>query len=375
MDRTRPAQGVRLHRLTGPAGIHCNLYCEVPYTDPTGRYVFYTQYEAPRTDSFQVLRYDLAGGAPEPLFDRPVRFPGVLAGAAMSADNRYFFCTPLTGPDTFEILRIDTTTLAREAFRFRGAPLVRTLGSVGPDPDVYVGGVCLGSTRRCNAAVRFDLARGRWRVLVHDELMYNPHPQIEPGRGRRLMLQHNGFRFLFTVDLDGCGFTSLCVGPAEPTGPPQGHQCWIGATGRVLATTSAGTLPRMERPGMLWTCVPGRAQACALAGGFNFAHPNVSRDGRFFVADGSHFVPEDVRYPGGAIVVGSVRTGLYRMLCAREPASCRDRDMQAFAHAHPYFTPDCAHVIYNVPAGPRTVNVYAATVPDGLLAALDRDER
>jgi hypothetical protein len=88
-----------------------------------------------------------------------------------------------------------------------------------------------------------------------------------------------------------------------------------------------------------------------------FIHPSPSRDGRFFVAE--------VQQPARVIVAGSARTGKTRILCDTGAAR-----LDMYGCPIPYFSPDCRWVIFNSDRT-GTPQVYAATVPDGLLEDLD----
>ena len=132
----------------------------------------------------------------------------------------------------------------------------------------------------------------------------------------------------------------------------------MGENGEILFTVWHNEPREALRRGNLLAVRPGADAARAIAGGHVYVHPNASKDGRFFVAD--------TRPEGHPIVVGSTRTGRSRVLCDSGASIGRPQ----YTHPHPYFSPDCRWVIFNSDRDgiPRP---YAASVPDGLLEALE----
>jgi hypothetical protein len=137
-----------------------------------------------------------------------------------------------------------------------------------------------------------------------------------------------------------------------------------------------GPVRQLVEEGNLFAVKPGDSRPRVAAKGYVFDHINVSRDGRFFVADVA---------PSAQIVAGSVKTGRCRMLCdsgstlalwpgsspaSRDEATLRFKSSPNYTHPHPYFSPDCAWVIFN---SYRTGSpqVYAAAVPEGFLEELE----
>jgi hypothetical protein len=68
-----------------------------------------------------------------------------------------------------------------------------------------------------------------------------------------------------------------------------------------------------------------------------------------------------------SLVVGNLKTGKHRVLV--EDAICDGGGNQC-THAHPYFTADSRHVIFNANPCHSTPQVYAARVPNGFLESL-----
>ncbi|MEN6545844.1 MAG: oligogalacturonate lyase family protein, partial [Armatimonadia bacterium] len=137
----------------------------------------------------------------------------------------------------------------------------------------------------------------------------------------------------------------------------QGHQAWIGGTGDIILTIVPGLEPEFSEPGHLLFLHPGDEKSRVINAEYDYAHPNASRDGRFFVSD---------TYRDKLVVVGSIKTGNCRVLCE---TGSTFRGNQ-WTHPHPYFTPDRKWVIFNSDRT-GTPQVYAASVPEGLLEELD----
>ncbi len=378
---TDSESGSRLLQLTGSPAVHSNIYCEVPYTDPTSRYVFYQRnhntygpWELWRAD-LRTLELTLAATDTAETLD-----------IAISFDQRFFYCVrvlpqdggPAIGwlkpaPMTLEILRIDTTTLEEHSVVFDGlSSSLSSLGGISPDYHLYYTSLQLGPHRF--GIARFDLERGVFDVIHEgaDDLC-NAHTQLEPGQGRDLLIQHNrGAEIddegnllklvgdegatMYLIDTDGGNLRRLPVGKPY-THPCQGHQSWLSDTGEILLTTGWDTADQARAEGCLLKLRPGDEEALVVARGHLYCHPNASKDGRFFVSD---------TFDGAKIVVGSIATGKTRVLCA----SGSSFGGPQYTHPHPYFTPDRRWVIFNsdrvgIP------HVYAATVPEGLLESLD----
>jgi Tol biopolymer transport system component len=295
-----------------------------------------------------------------------------LRGFAVSPDQRYFFCTHRLDDRSYQILRIDIASLDLRHWTFDdGGPIPRTMGSVTPDLHYYVASAYLGGGRF--GILRFDLETGVREVIwEQDAEMCNAHPQIDPG-GTDIMIQHNRgatvdaegrmvVRFgeigktIYLIDIEGQNRRALPWGKPY-TWPTQGHQCWIGQTGGILSTVGGGPRDELAREGNLLALWPGEERPRVVAKGYYFSHPNASRDGRFFVSD---------ELPGGRVVVGSFNTGRTQVLCE----SGSSFGGPQYTHPHPYYSPDNRWVIFN---SDRTgvPHVFAASVPDGLLASLD----
>jgi Tol biopolymer transport system component len=350
--------------------------------DPTSRYGVIFRANARQSPAWTLpvseglWRFDLADRSLTLIAERATP-----TGAAVSTDQKFFFYLDPEREDRMSLMRLELATLRAERTPFSLNPQTDApsgLGSVTPDGRTYVLAVKRGP--RQFAALRIDLATGEQAVLWEAGPDHcNMHLQIAPGAGRDLMVQHNRGAVidetgklakmvgpegatLYLTDLDGGNRRPLPVGKPH-TWAIQGHQAWLGATGEILFTTvwidESGTRVEEEgrRQGVLRGIRPGEERSRVVARGHLFIHPSPSRDGRFFVAE--------VQQPARVIVAGSARTGKTRILCDTGAAR-----LDMYGCPIPYFSPDCRWVIFNSDRT-GTPQVYAATVPDGLLEDLD----
>ena len=360
-----PSSGATIKQLTSGPAIHTQIYGEVPYTDAGSRWFVFTK-QRDTHGPVEVWRADLQRDWLTPVCDGV----GGISGMAVSTDQRHFYCVRSHGEDAFEIVRTDIETLEQTAIAFTGPPFVRSLGSVAPDGRTYITGTMLAPGRY--GIVRYDLEAATREVIHEGPEICNAHPQVEPGEGQQILVQHNrGCEIdeqgrvtrsvgemgatLYVIDIDGGNYQELPVGKPD-THPVQGHQCWIGATGEVLLTI-VGQREEMIEKGNLLALRPGDEAARAVSTGHAYWHASASKDGRFFVSD---------TIGEALIVVGSLRTGRARVLCE----SGASAGSPQYTHPHPYFTPDCRWVIYNSD-GTGIPHVHAARVPEGLLEELE----
>lgn len=359
-----PESGAAIRQLTSTPAIHEDIYGEVPYMDPTGRWLMLTR----KTTSHgpqEIWRCDLERGWLTPVCDN---VPSIV-GMAVSPDQRFFYCIRDLAEGEFELLVTDIASLEQHRHTYQGPPQPVAMGSVSPDLRTYITATEFSPTD--HAICRYDLETGTRRVIHEWADIINAHPQLEPGHGQDVMVQHNrGAQFdeqgrclalvgpegatLYLIDIDGGNRRELPVG-LPYTARCQGHQCWVGMTGDILLTVE-GTAEALAE-GNLLVLTPGDDAARPVAAGHYYGHPNASRDGRFFVSD---------TFGDALIVVGSLKTGRTKVLCA----SGSSFGAPQYTHPHPYFSPGNQWVIYNSDAT-GVPHVYAARVPEGLLEALE----
>jgi oligogalacturonide lyase len=368
LREVHPESGAEVYQLTSSPAINDHIYFELPYMDPTSRYIIFTR----KHDSVgltELWRADLERNrvtkVSEPMDS--------VRGYSVSPDQRFFYYTTRLSDWAYELVQMDITTLEerRWAFASDGVEL-RSLGGVTSDLRYYIQSAYLGNKRY--GIVRVDMETGAHQV-IHDrgQDLCNAHPQVDPSERKDILIQHNRGAIvddeggiilligeigatLYLIDIDGENLRTLPVGKPH-TYPVQGHQCWIGKTGDILLTVSGRPREKLIEEGNLLRLHPGDSEAHVVANGYYFDHTNASRDGRFFASDIS---------PDARIVVGSLKTGKCRVLC--ETGSSLSRPQ--YTHPHPYMSPDNRWVIFN---SDRTgiPHVFAAKIPEGLLEELE----
>ncbi|MEA2063324.1 MAG: hypothetical protein U9P14_06480 [Gemmatimonadota bacterium] len=159
---------------------------------------------------------------------------------------------------------------------------------------------------------------------------------------------------LYLIDIHGENIRPLPIG--KPFTPSiQGHECWLGKTGKVLATLTQD-IEINGRKGNLVTVADGDKAPTVIAGGPYFWHVASSADGKYFICDDT----------SGNIYIGSVATGKYRRLC------CSDTVLGArqYTHSHPFLSPDCRFAFFNSTRS-GIAQIYAASIPGDFLESLD----
>lgn len=369
---TYAPSGSTLLQLTSAPAFNSNIYCEMPFNDPDSRYVI-LQRSQTTYGPWDVWRADLQTRKLTNIADDVAW----TLGCGMSSDQRYFYCVrPDLTQKVLTIIRTEITTLKQWSTTFHKVPgKLASMGALSLDGRYYYASSRIGEPREHRfGVVRFDLQDAEHEVIFEagDDLC-NAHVQIDPGQGKDLLIQHNrGSEWddegnmlkligppwctLFLIDTDGNNRRNLPVGNPY-TGACQGHQAWIGGTGDIIFTIVPGLEPEFNEPGHLLFLHPGDEKYRVINADYDYAHPNASRDGRFFVSD---------TYKQRLVVVGSIKTGKCRVLCE---TGSTFRGNQ-WTHPHPYFTPDRKWVIFNSDRT-GTPQVYAASVPEGLLEELE----
>jgi hypothetical protein len=381
---THPESGAVVTQLTSAAYIHTHIYPEAPVFSPDSRRFVYARVRSvdqPR--EYWICDLGAEGMGAHGL--RPLTTPDdepSVHGPVITPDGQWFVyvAVPESSDDVpaLEVRRrpLDPPGAPSEAIcSIEGFERPYPLGTISPDGRYYA-----------TSALRLDRAGGppiagilvadiqerRLRCVHEGHDIFNAHVQLEPGQGQDLLIQHNrggvldasgtivrlvgdeGATF-YLIDRDGGNLRRLSIGRPFSR-PVQGHQVWLGPTGRVLSTL-------VRRPGDdpdegdLVSIGTGDARPVEVARGWRFDHLAVTRDGRYFICD----VP-----PGGEIVAGSVATGRARVLCASGTSLGRPQ----YTHGHPFFSPDSRRAFFN---SDRTGlgQVYMADIPEGFLSSLD----
>jgi len=159
---------------------------------------------------------------------------------------------------------------------------------------------------------------------------------------------------LYLIDPEGNNVCPLSIGKPH-TPRVQGHQCWLGRTGRVPATLG-GDVEIDGKTGNLVTVAEGDNDPTVIAGGLYFWHVASSADGKYFICDNT---------PGN-IYMGSVNTGKYRRLCRSDTIL----DACQYTHSHLFLSPDCRFAFFNSTRS-GIAQIYAASIPEGFLESLE----
>jgi len=352
--------GIEVTQLTSAAFIHHNIYPEAPVFTPDARCFVYDRFQSLDSPN-NLWLCDL-----ETHRLRQLTYEGAARGPVMGPDGKWVVYVHVRGPEEFVVKRVSLETYQCETVTtVTGLRRPYALGTISPNGRWYVTGVWLSDGEF--GLLRVDLAENTHAVIHQDPEILNPHMQFEPGQGQDILVQHNRGGSLdengnlvrlvgeqgatiYLVDYEGQNLRRLAIGKPH-TAPTQGHQCWVGTTGRILST-----LVEDAQVGNLVMVAAGDEKPALVARGMYFCHPHTSRDGMWFVSDVS---------PGGEIVVGSLDTGHYRLLCRSGSSFGRPQ----YTHPHPFFSPDARHVVYNSDLT-GLPQIYVAKVPESFLEEL-----
>ena len=108
---TYSPSGATLKQMTSAPAIHTNIYGEVPYMDPSSRWLIYTK-SRDSHGPIEIWRADLERDWLTPVCD------GVadIRGTAVSPDQRYFYCVRGLD-DGFEIVAQGFLDVAKPSFQ------------------------------------------------------------------------------------------------------------------------------------------------------------------------------------------------------------------------------------------------------------------
>ena len=379
-----PQSGAKITQLTSGSYATTNIYCEQPYTSPDGNRIALIR----KPDfSFDAAAWLLCVDLPSlriALVDRAV------AGPCTAAWSGYIYY----GNPAGELTRVNLLNFEKTVFNFEDKPSHTNGGSsISPDhryllyPQTLPGGRDTGPSV---AIVRIDLKKYSSEVIYQHAEITNPHLQFHPVHGKQILVQHNrGSKMshdgslsrrvgeqgttLFVIDADGSNMKPLPAGPPH-TAPCTGHQGFVGDTGRVLFTTAwnleTWALDKRHPRGNLFTAAPGDPHPkCFEAPEHRFNHVNVSRCGKYFVADSHNDGLFDANRVGQttSLIIGNLTNGKYRPIVQATMASGGGNQS---SHAHAYFTADNRYVIYNADPYYASAQVFAAQIPPGFLESI-----
>ncbi len=364
----RESNGSEVWQVTTEKYNHSNIYCEMPYCSADSRYFVYERRnpKLPGKNKVEFMVVEL-GTWKQHRLDATVG----LVGCAITHDGVFCYLKQV-GKDAFDLMRVDLAKGRPEQIhRIEGEERPRSFGAVTPDGRYYLTGKKIGDDYQMFGILLVDLKTGRQSILDRDPFILNPHPQIEPGEGKQLMIQHNrggkytpdGKRLrlvgpegatLYLASVPDGKRTLLQVGKPYTT-PCTGHEAWIGKTKEILLTVAPSGEFAPDKGNLLG--VRAGQPARVVARGYHFGHVGASRCGRFFSCDDWRETYK--------VVIGSIRTGKTAVVCESRTKPGRSQN----THPHPYLTPDLKWVIFNSNRS-GFPHVHAASVPAGMIEEL-----
>ncbi len=361
----RQATGSEIWQVTSEEYQQSNIYCETPYCSKDSRYFVY-QRKNPKLSGnryeFMVVelgtwrqhRLDVSTG---------------LSGCAITPEGVFYYLKQ--SGDKLDLMRADLAEgTPRKVLELADEPW-RSLGTMSTDGRYYVRSKTLDDKHSLFGIVLFDLEKGTETIIDRDPFSLNAHPQIEPGQGKQLMVQHNrggkytpeGKRIrlvgpegatLYLVSIPDGKRTELQVGKPFTTACT-GHEAWIGDTQEMLLSVSASGDFAPEKGNLLG--VRAGQPARVVARGYKFNHVGASRCGKFFCCD-------DWQKPF-KLVIGSTQSGKTAVVCESKTKPSRGQN----SHPHGYLTPDLRWVVFNSNRN-GFAHIHVASVPEGMIEKL-----
>jgi hypothetical protein len=345
---TDPETGAEIFRLTDDPRPADNIYGEQPYASADGSRIVVRYYPSEGAGDGSLVLLDLSDGSQQIVIDTAPRFP------AFHGWGTFFYGQEQRG-DRLILRRWDYLSAAGEDVADLPTGEGRfSYGTVSADGKHYVVSVHGDEGAPCRV-LHVDLETGEWRQLVSSTERYFKHEQFSRDGRDRVMLQANSQDVsrvgLAAASLDG--ELSWFAADAPHTLRPTGHEAWVGDQSRVFFSTAWDP----ER-GNLWTAGLEDPEPTPLGPSIRGGHVSVSRCGRYALID-------NAREDGTPLYLISLASGRWQRLVDTGTVSDRNQ----WSHAHPYLTADNAWAVFtsNREGHPQ---VYAARVPDGLLASL-----
>jgi oligogalacturonide lyase len=334
--------GIAVTQMTSAPLIHENIYPEAPIFTPDSRFFVYARSVAPDQGREYWLA-DLSNNHLRRLTDER----GATA-PAISPDGRWMYY--LVEDRGIELKRLSLETYERESLlRVSFLCEAYELGTIRHDGQAYVTSGTLGPNLW--GVVKFDLVARTARVILQTDQLCNAHPQYSPAACNDLLIQENhGCKFddqgrcvaltsgygadLHVISDEGSNLRDVYLGRSDLE-MIQGHQCWVGDTGRVLSTLIRRDTPNeVFRSDRLVTITPGLEDREVVGLGRAFSHPCVTRDARWWVCDEAGT---------GDIFLGSLLTRRYCLLVHSRSSFGAPQ----YTHPHPAFSPDGTKVLFN----------------------------
>jgi len=363
---TDPTSGAQIRRLTsGPLMNHL-IYCEQPYVSPDGKRVALIR---GRDFTFE-NNFSLLVAEPDRLALAMVERSIPRSIVHNSWSEWLYYLTHEGG-----LRRFSLVTLAKEQVLPDGSIPATDVQSITPDNRHII-----AWERPPDAdpvIVSYDTMTAGRRVLFSHKDNRNPHLQVEPVHGKKILMQlvGGGRVPVLVMNIDGSDVRHLPIG-GKFTKESSGHMSWIAGTNRAAVCvewdrTAHKHDPRHPHGNLVIAGPDDKTPTVFAAPEHAVYHVSVSKCGRYFVADDFMDFRMDAfrgKFGPARLVVGSIKTGKYRVLVT----DCMALGLAGASNWEPvpYFTTDNRYVIFNSsPFG--TNQVHAAQIPDGFLRELD----
>ena len=356
--------GAQVFQLTSAPLIHSHIYPESPVFTRDSRFFIYACFSS----GGNTREYWLCEVGSWRLYQMTDEAP--VSGPVISPDGEHVYYVWERSAEELVLVRRNLWSLRREEIAVaRDVSRPYVLGTMSPDGRCYATRVMRADGTA--GILRYDVVGGEARVIHQHPEIFNAHPQWEPGRGGDILIQHNRggsldgrgqvIRLvgpqggaLYLIDPEGENVRPLAIGTPH-TPRIQGHQCWLGSAGRVLATLGED-FEREGKKGNLVTVAEGDDAPTVMSGGRYFCHVSAAPDGRYWICDEN---------PSGDVYVGSSETGRHALL-ARSGSVFGSPQ---YTHPHPFMSPDGRYAFFNsIRSG--VPHIYACTIPEGLLESL-----
>ena len=355
--------GAEMAQITSSPLIHEHIYPEAPIFTPDSRFFVYAR----RVSPDQPVSFWLCEVGTWRLFRITDESP--VSGPVTSPDGEYLYYEWEQDNKIILIRKHLWSGKREEWIEASGIGKTYWLGTISPEGRYYCS--VFRDDKNITNIIRFDLVERTWKIIHSRTDIFNAHPQCEPGKGKDILIQHNrGGKVnqfgefsplvgpegatLYLIDINGKNVRPLSIG--KPLTPRiQGHQCWLGKTGKVIATLSSD-IEIDGKKGNLVIIADGDKKPRVVAGGTYLWHVASSPDGKYFICDD----------PQGNIYIGSVRTGKYRKLCC----SGSILGARQYTHSHPFLSPDCRFAFFNSTAS-VIPHIYCASIPEKFLESLE----
>ena len=363
--------GVVVYQVTDEPGVKDNIYCERSYSPPDS--------------SFFLWRRQLGGETAIPhkwfsefvacdfgTWESRTLFKGLSYPEMSRSENMYF--ERLHEDGARRLSRIDLVTGETKDIPVDGGVRPWTGMTISPCENFLAYGVALSFSPQMFGVELVDLRTGEKRIIHEDPCISNPHPQIDPFSGRRILVQHNrGSRFgpdgsaERTLGPEGCSFFMVTMEDGEVSrlqvGPPytptmSGHSQWTLDEEAVLTAWKPWT--DGDKTGTL-LAVAADGPPRLVTEGNNFNHLHVTRCGRYFCCD-------DILT--GDVFIGSVKTGrkVWVTHCGHDHTEINPVFGEP-GHTHANLSPDRKWMVFNSCRTGRP-EVHVASIPAELYEGL-----